>query len=48
MTLERQLRFWLIGLAVFVLALILLRSVLLPFVDGMGIAYLLDPLCDWL
>lgn len=48
MTFERQLRFWLIGLAFFVLALVMLRSVLLPFVMGMGIAYLLDPLCDWL
>ncbi|HMB78027.1 MAG TPA: AI-2E family transporter [Kiloniellaceae bacterium] len=48
MTIERQLRFWLIGLAFFVLALVLLRAVLLPFVLGMAIAYLLDPLCDWL
>ena len=48
MTFGRQLRFWLIGLAVFVVLLFLLRSVLLPFVLGMAIAYLLDPLCDWL
>jgi predicted PurR-regulated permease PerM len=45
---ERQLRFWLIGLAVFVVFLFMLRAVLLPFVLGMAIAYLLDPLCDWL
>jgi predicted PurR-regulated permease PerM len=46
MTIERQLRFWLIGLAVFLAALFLLRGVLLPFVAGMAIAYLLDPVCD--
>ncbi len=42
----RQLRFWLIGLLVFLFAVFLLRSVLLPFVAGMAIAYFLDPLCD--
>ena len=36
MTVERQLRFWLIGLALFLLALFFLRSVLLPFVLGMA------------
>ena len=46
MTIERHLRFWLIGLAVFLAALFLLRGVLLPFVAGMAIAYLLDPICD--
>ena len=46
MTAERQLRFWLIGLIVFLVALYLLRGVLLPFVAGMAIAYLLDPICD--
>ncbi len=46
MTIERHLRFWLIGLAVFLVALFLLRGVLLPFVAGMAIAYLLDPICD--
>ncbi len=46
MTVERHLRFWLIGLAVFLVALFLLRGVLLPFVAGMAIAYLLDPICD--
>ena len=46
MTVERQLRFWLIGLAIFLLALFFLRSILLPFVLGMAIAYLLDPACD--
>jgi predicted PurR-regulated permease PerM len=41
-------RFWLLGLALFLLVVYLLRGILLPFVAGMGIAYLLDPCCDWL
>lgn len=48
MTAERQMRFWFIGLALFLLALYLLRGILLPFVAGMAVAYLLDPGCDWL
>ncbi len=43
---ERQLRFWLIGLALAVILIYLLRGVLLPFVAGAAIAYLFDPLCD--
>jgi predicted PurR-regulated permease PerM len=46
MTAARQLRFWLIGLLVFLVAVFLLRSILLPFVAGMAVAYLLDPVCD--
>ena len=42
----RELRFWLIGLAVLALALYLLRGVLLPFVAGMAVAYLLNPVVD--
>ena len=41
---EGKLRFWLIGLAAFVLLLWLLRSMLLPFVAGMAVAYFLDPI----
>ena len=41
-------RFWLLGLGLFLIAIYLLRSILLPFVAGMGVAYLLDPICDWL
>lgn len=41
-----QLRFWLILLAVTLICVYLLRSVLLPFVAGMAVAYLLDPVCD--
>jgi predicted PurR-regulated permease PerM len=42
----KQLRFWLIGLALFVLTLWVLADMLLPFVAGLAIAYLLDPLVD--
>ena len=46
MTVERQLRFWLIGLLLFLVALYFLRAILLPFVAGMAVAYFLDPVCD--
>lgn len=47
MTGERSdLRFWLIGTAVFAGLLVLLGGVLLPFVAGMAVAYLLDPLVE--
>ena len=46
MTARRQLMFWLAGLVVFGLLLFLLREILLPFVAGMAVAYLLDPLAD--
>ncbi len=39
---------WAAGFAVFVLLLIVLRGVLLPFVLGMTIAYFLDPVANWL
>ncbi len=42
----RSLRFWLILLVVVLACVYLLRSVLLPFVAGMAVAYLLDPVCD--
>lgn len=42
---ERQ-AFWLIFLAAFVLAIYVMRDVLLPFVAGMAVAYLLDPVVD--
>ncbi|MEA1652566.1 AI-2E family transporter [Nitrospirillum sp. BR 11164] len=42
----RQIRFWLIGLVVGVALIWLLRGMLLPFVAGMAIAYLLDPVAD--
>lgn len=42
----RQLVIWLGALVVFCLLLFWLRDALMPFVTGMAIAYLLDPLCD--
>ena len=41
-----EIRFWLIGLAVFIGLIYLLRPVLLPFVAGMAAAYFLDPIVD--
>jgi predicted PurR-regulated permease PerM len=46
MTAGQQLRFWLIGLVVALVGIYLLRTILLPFVAGMAIAYFLDPACD--
>lgn len=46
MSAANQIRFWLIALAVFCLGLWLLRDILLPFVAGMAVAYLLDPAAD--
>jgi predicted PurR-regulated permease PerM len=43
MTLERQVAFWVGALAVLVAALWLLSDILLPFIAGMALAYLLDP-----
>jgi predicted PurR-regulated permease PerM len=47
-TLQQRTLAWIGVIVVFVAALILLRGVLLPFVIGMAVAYLLDPVCDWL
>ncbi len=46
MTLRRQVQFWLLSLAAFCAFLYVFSSVLLPFVAGMAVAYLLDPVCD--
>ncbi len=46
MTVERRLMWWLIGLGVLFAALYLLSAILLPFVLGLAIAYLLDPVAD--
>ena len=37
MTREGRIRFWLAGLAVFLLLVYLLRGILLPFVAGMAV-----------
>src|SRR4029453_13193031 len=44
MNLTRPVAFWIAVLATVVVAVVLLRKVLLPFVAGMLLAYLLDPL----
>lgn len=46
MTLERRVAFWLGALVVFVLFVFLLKPILLPFIVGMALAYMLDPLAD--
>lgn len=46
MSLQNQIRIWLILLAMTVLALWLFRGILLPFILGMVLAYLLDPVAD--
>ena len=43
---QRQLIFWLAAFVVFVLVLWLLSEILLPFVAGLAIAYLLKPMTD--
>lgn len=46
MTLREQATWWSVGLIVFILLLIMLSNVLLPFVLGAAIAYFTDPLAD--
>jgi predicted PurR-regulated permease PerM len=46
MTLASQAKIWGVALAVFIVLLVLLKGILLPFVAGMAIAYILDPVCD--
>jgi predicted PurR-regulated permease PerM len=46
MTFEWQVMFWLAALAIFVLMLWLLSEILLPFLAGLAIAYLLTPVTD--
>src|SRR5690349_11324520 len=46
MTLTRQMTFWMLTLLAGVVALYILREILLPFVAGMALAYLLDPLAN--
>jgi predicted PurR-regulated permease PerM len=43
---QRQIVFWVAALFVFIVLLWLLSSILLPFIAGLGIAYLLTPLTD--
>ena len=46
MSLQRQILFWLGAFLAFVAVLYVLREILLPFVAGLAIAYLLDPVAD--
>jgi len=48
MTLQKQIRFWLISLVVLIFCLWLFSAILLPFIAGMILAHFLDPLADWL
>jgi predicted PurR-regulated permease PerM len=43
---ERRIILWLLVFALFGATLYLLRGALMPFVAGMGVAYLLDPVAD--
>ena len=45
---RRQIWFWLGALGALVLFLYLFRGILLPFIAGMALAYMLDPVADWL
>jgi len=45
--LRRQIFFWLLALAVVIGFLMVFRSILLPFIAGMALAYFLDPVADW-
>ena len=47
-TLRRQLVFWTVALIVFAGFLYLFRSILLPFLAGLVLAYFLDPVADYL
>lgn len=44
--LRRQLLFWTAALIVFVFFLMMFRTILLPFIAGMALAYFLDPVAD--
>ena len=46
MTLQRQVLFWFAALAVFIGLVWLLHGILLPFVAGLALAYLVDPIAD--
>ena len=46
MTSERQTRFWIVVFAAFFALLWLLSDILFPFIAGIGLAYLLDPIVD--
>lgn len=45
--LRRQALFWLGALILFAFVLYVFRTILLPFLAGMALAYFLDPVADW-
>jgi predicted PurR-regulated permease PerM len=47
MNINRQVVFWIAALAGMLIFLLVFSRILLPFVGGMALAYLLDPLADW-
>ncbi|MGE7369911.1 AI-2E family transporter [Neorhizobium sp. NPDC001467] len=47
-SLRRYIYFWLVVFLLFVVFLWFFRTILLPFVAGMALAYFLDPVADWL
>ena len=47
MQIDRRVVFWIAALVTLLLLLFLFSSILLPFVVGAAIAYLLDPLAQW-
>jgi predicted PurR-regulated permease PerM len=46
MTVQRHLAFWGIALIVLILLIVLFHGIMLPFVVGMALAYLFDPMAD--
>ncbi|KZK82709.1 AI-2 transport protein TqsA [Pseudovibrio sp. Ad13] len=48
MSTNKRLFFWLLAFIAFILFLSVFQSILLPFVAGMALAYLLDPIADYL
>ncbi len=46
MSRERQFVYWIVALVIVFTLIVVLREVLLPFVMGMAIAYVLDPVAD--
>jgi predicted PurR-regulated permease PerM len=47
-SLRRYVLFWVFALVAFIIFLLAFRTILLPFVAGMALAYFLDPVADWL
>lgn len=48
MSVREQLGYWTLALVVFILLVWVLADALLPFVLGMGLAYLTDPIANWM